>query len=594
MASPKNLLDRVEIISPCTADWDGMTGTDQIRYCSECHKYVYNLSQMTRREAEALVAASPTQVCARMIRDINGRTLTADSLPPVRLLGWRPGPVASAVVSAMIGIAPGLAPLAKADQGSARARYSQSDHRKQLPSPGGDVSSIAGTVSEVNGVALTDAIVTLTSEASGEVLSQITSKEGEFRFEGLASRTYIIEVEAKGYERIKHHDVSLQPGHARRFDVAMVKQVTMMGAVAVPLQPLRTLYLESDRIVVAQVGKSINNEKATHAQSLKTSLIVSQTIKGDGHKPAVDVYHWAYGGQLDRLTEGETVLVFLQRKENASGGDIRNSYELIYGGASVKRLSPPDLETYVRRLEELREITGKSESDPNEIVEWLVRCAEDPVTRREGSFELQMSAWREEWAKEATRRAAAGEPSPFTGKNIPERETFYAALLTSEQKQRLMNALLKSEELVIGDLQLIDLASRWKDPRLLPFLMSYLHRFEETAPHDLWQVMQSVAQLLEDNGLSALVQQYVSGKTDEELNKPEEDLTDLSDGENEQLEAEADSSTAEEEEVEEESDSPDSQLAAEVQAEAERQARVATLKRLLEAAETRVKLASPK
>lgn len=581
MTTPKSLLDRLVITSPCTADWDEMTGTDQIRYCSECRKYVYNLSEMTRREAEALVASRRSQMCARMIRDIDDRVLTVDSLPPVRLLGWRPGPVASAVVSAMIGIAPGAAALANAQQASARATYSrvESSHIKESPAPGSGTSTIAGTVSDEKGVAIRGAIVTLTSEALGDVLSQVTSDEGEFRFEGLAPRTYIVEVKAKDYRLVKHRDVNLQQGEARRFDVPMEKELVFGGAMGIPSQPLRTLYLESDRIVVAQVGKSSTDEKVTHGSSFKTLLTVSQTIKGDGHKPALDVYHFSFGGQPRQLGEGQTVLAFLQRNEEARGEEKQNSYDLIYGSSAAKHLSPSDLETYVRRLEELKAIVGNSESNPNDVVEWLVRLAEDPVTRREGSFELLISTLREEWAQQVAGKMATGDPLDASSNKLPEK--FLAALVTNEQQQRLTNALLESEGLVMGDMELIELAKRWKDPRLLPFLTSYLRRFEETAPQHLWGVMQTVAQLLEDDGLTSLSRRYLTGESDEGL-------------EVEQVVSDTDSSDDEDEQVEEETDSPGDDPDTEITPEALTQLRVAILKGFLEAAEAKIKLASPK
>src|SRR5437867_4751735 len=149
MTTRKNLLDRVEIASPCTANWDEMTGTDQIRFCSECRKYVYNLSEMTRREAEALLASRGNQMCARMIRDLDGATLNVDSLPPVRLLGWKPGPIASAVVSAIISMTPGAAVLANGQPSShSRQAVEASGHRTHRPAPGTTTSTITGIVSD--------------------------------------------------------------------------------------------------------------------------------------------------------------------------------------------------------------------------------------------------------------------------------------------------------------------------------------------------------------------------------------------------------------------------------------------------------------
>src|SRR5262249_54197483 len=162
---------------------------------------------------------------------------------------------------------------------------------------------------------------------------------------------------------------------------------------------------------------------------------------------------------------------FLQRTDESEARKDPNGYELVYGASSVKHLSAAELETYLQRLEELKVLLANRDSKPEETVEWLVRCAEDPVTRREGAYELMMSAWREHWQKEEAKRreteSALSQPKPR------EEEPLFSALLTSEQKQRLTEALLKTEEFSDGDYDLIELVKDWDEPRLLPFLVSY-------------------------------------------------------------------------------------------------------------------------
>lgn len=75
------LLDRVQIASPCSANWDDMTGDDRSRRCEQCSLSVHNISGMTRPQAEAFLAeavASGTRVCARLYRRADGTILTAD------------------------------------------------------------------------------------------------------------------------------------------------------------------------------------------------------------------------------------------------------------------------------------------------------------------------------------------------------------------------------------------------------------------------------------------------------------------------------------------------------------------------------------
>ncbi|HEY1817964.1 MAG TPA: hypothetical protein VGG74_36730 [Kofleriaceae bacterium] len=72
------LLDNIRVATPCSAKWDSMLGDDRVRHCTECSKNVYNLSGMTRDEAEALLTAKNGDLCARYFQRADGTILTAD------------------------------------------------------------------------------------------------------------------------------------------------------------------------------------------------------------------------------------------------------------------------------------------------------------------------------------------------------------------------------------------------------------------------------------------------------------------------------------------------------------------------------------
>jgi hypothetical protein len=74
----QDILDRVRVASPCTARWEDMTGNDRARFCQHCQKHVFNLSAMTRAEAETLVREKEGKFCGRLHRRRDGRLLTAD------------------------------------------------------------------------------------------------------------------------------------------------------------------------------------------------------------------------------------------------------------------------------------------------------------------------------------------------------------------------------------------------------------------------------------------------------------------------------------------------------------------------------------
>ncbi len=72
------MLEKITVASPCHAQWDQMIGDDRVRYCGSCEKNVFNLSAMTRDEAESLIIASGSKICVRMYRRTDGTVMTED------------------------------------------------------------------------------------------------------------------------------------------------------------------------------------------------------------------------------------------------------------------------------------------------------------------------------------------------------------------------------------------------------------------------------------------------------------------------------------------------------------------------------------
>ena len=73
-----SMLDSIRIATPCKASWDGMTGDARKRFCAECKLNVYNLSAMTRREAEELILRTEGRLCVRLYQRKDGTVLTTD------------------------------------------------------------------------------------------------------------------------------------------------------------------------------------------------------------------------------------------------------------------------------------------------------------------------------------------------------------------------------------------------------------------------------------------------------------------------------------------------------------------------------------
>jgi hypothetical protein len=78
MASPLPVLDRITIATPCHASWEAMRGEGPVRFCGACRLHVYDLSGMTRAEAESLLARTEGRLCVRFFRRADGTILTQD------------------------------------------------------------------------------------------------------------------------------------------------------------------------------------------------------------------------------------------------------------------------------------------------------------------------------------------------------------------------------------------------------------------------------------------------------------------------------------------------------------------------------------
>ncbi|MDQ3130398.1 MAG: hypothetical protein M3Q99_06510 [Acidobacteriota bacterium] len=84
MSKFTNPLYNIKIASPCSADWTEMMGDERKRYCGDCKLNVYNLSEMTKTQAEDLIIKSEGNLCVRFYRRADGTILTQDC--PV---GWQ-------------------------------------------------------------------------------------------------------------------------------------------------------------------------------------------------------------------------------------------------------------------------------------------------------------------------------------------------------------------------------------------------------------------------------------------------------------------------------------------------------------------------
>ncbi|MGD9590215.1 MAG: hypothetical protein AB7Q37_12245 [Pyrinomonadaceae bacterium] len=337
-------------------------------------------------------------------------------------------------------------------------------------------------------------------------------------------------------------------------------------------ETLLSLYQSSDAIYVAAFDRMADeaiveqNEDYTAVDISKHFTIIS-TLKGETRKFLVlKERDYRYPKTYDEvgmedvedpddapvpLKNGDQVLLFINNGDEEEGPRLADYRD------GLKRLETREMGVYETRIRELHSIFSAKKVNEDQVLEWLIRCAEDPATLWEASYELLSSFEAADWAerraeriKELKERKERGEVidddeliilGDFEEAGEPgERKFFDTAvlpkLLSDHHKQRLANILFESvaeggddqeakeREEVPGEEELIDLVKRWGDDRLVPFLLDRL-RGDTGDPWYSARIMGMVAEVLDDEDAKAAAERYaeISSEDDEETVEPEAD-----------------------------------------------------------------------
>src|ERR1044071_246861 len=101
-------LDHVTVAAPCNVGWDNMVGNERVPFYGQCSLNVYNLSAMSKSEAERLITQAEGRLCVRYYRRADGTILTKNCPVGLRALKRRLSRIASASISAALSFFAGI------------------------------------------------------------------------------------------------------------------------------------------------------------------------------------------------------------------------------------------------------------------------------------------------------------------------------------------------------------------------------------------------------------------------------------------------------------------------------------------------------
>lgn len=116
MAQFTDPLSHVRVAAPCRADWERMRGNERVRFCGECSMNVYNLSNMSKKDAEALILSAEGRLCVRYYNRSDGTILTDNCPVGLQALKRRVTGISRAVASSVLSFFAGMAVLAGLQQ----------------------------------------------------------------------------------------------------------------------------------------------------------------------------------------------------------------------------------------------------------------------------------------------------------------------------------------------------------------------------------------------------------------------------------------------------------------------------------------------
>lgn len=112
MAQFTDPLSHVRVAAPCRADWERMRGNDRVRFCDQCSMNVYNLSNMAKKDAEALILGMEGRLCVRYYSRSDGSILTDNCPAGLRAIKRRVSGFSRAVASSVLSFFAGMAVFA--------------------------------------------------------------------------------------------------------------------------------------------------------------------------------------------------------------------------------------------------------------------------------------------------------------------------------------------------------------------------------------------------------------------------------------------------------------------------------------------------
>jgi len=226
MSRSQGDLDRMAVASPCPMAWNDMVGDDRVRFCNQCNLNVYNISAMTRLEAESFISNAEGRICAKFYRRADGSILTRDCPVGLRAIRKKVSRASAAAFSAMISLFGGSTIFAQQSTSEAKVDVQRTTMRDGR-------AAIEGTVFDGAHARIIGAQVKLINNATKQEVTTETNSHGDFRFSALEKGVYTIQVYAQGFIKMEQSGLEVSNEQVLNRDVTLRVGGELVGVLVI-------------------------------------------------------------------------------------------------------------------------------------------------------------------------------------------------------------------------------------------------------------------------------------------------------------------------------------------------------------------------
>lgn len=252
----------------------------------------------------------------------------------------------------------------------------------------------------------------------------------------------------------------------------------------------RSMCDNSDLIIIGTMADKNTIEATSQYLSddtvLKIQTHILDILKGNPTGDTITCY--TFFRSADPITElglGDSLMLFLRILK---GTDEYTAYS---GVLDIRHLSGANFAFMAQRTREYLDIASHRNYQDQDIVEWLVKCAEDTSMRWDAINDLYSSY--QAYNKKQQR---------------PSRKLVLKVELSPAQRRRLYEAILKTPVMEDSEFRMLDMADGKFDTRILPQLIAYIQNHQDNPDNNTLRSMRYICNLTAAPGAGPLVVAY--------------------------------------------------------------------------------------